>query len=47
MQPLRPETSSALDAVRAVAPILLERRGADEVRAKAPGDLVTASDVLV
>jgi myo-inositol-1(or 4)-monophosphatase len=47
MLPLRPETASALEAVRAVLPILLRREGAADVRAKAPGDLVTASDLLV
>jgi myo-inositol-1(or 4)-monophosphatase len=47
MQPLRPETASAVEAVRAVLPILLARRGADDVRFKGPGDVVTASDLQV
>lgn len=44
---VRAETRSAIDAVRAVLPLLRSRRGADEVREKAPNDLVTATDVLV
>src|SRR5215471_6967022 len=43
----RVETRSALEALRAVLPLLRERRGADEVREKAPNDIVTATDVLV
>jgi len=42
-----PETAAAVAAVREVVPVLLSRRGAEDVRAKAPGDLVTASDLLI
>jgi myo-inositol-1(or 4)-monophosphatase len=44
---LRPETRSALAAVRAALPLVQERRGASEVREKAPNDIVTGTDVLV
>jgi myo-inositol-1(or 4)-monophosphatase len=44
---LRPETRSALAAVGAALPLLQERRGASEVREKAPNDIVTGTDVLV
>lgn len=44
---LRTETASALDALRSVLPTLLARDGAADVRHKAPGDLVTATDLHV
>jgi myo-inositol-1(or 4)-monophosphatase len=44
---LRPETRAALEALRAVLPLVQERRGASEVRAKGPNDIVTGTDVLV
>jgi len=44
---LRPETTAALAALRAVLPLVQERRGASEVRAKGPNDIVTGTDVLV
>lgn len=44
---LRAETLAALEAVKQVLPIVLERRGADQVHVKGPYDLVTATDVLV
>jgi len=47
MQPVWSETAAAVAAVREVVPVLLGRQGAEDVRAKAPGDLVTASDLLI
>jgi myo-inositol-1(or 4)-monophosphatase len=47
MRALEAETAAAVAAVREVVPILLGRQGAEDVRAKAPGDLVTASDLLI
>src|SRR3954462_14551799 len=44
---MRPETQAALEAIRQVLPLVLERQGADDVHAKGPHDLVTATDVLV
>ncbi len=44
---LRRETAVALEAIYEVLPIVLERRGADEVRAKGPHALVTATDLQV
>jgi fructose-1,6-bisphosphatase/inositol monophosphatase family enzyme len=43
----RPETLAALTALRVGLPIVQSRQGAQDVRAKAPGDLVTGTDVLV
>jgi myo-inositol-1(or 4)-monophosphatase len=43
----RSETHSAVRALRAALPIVRARRGAEEVRAKAPGDIVTGTDLLV
>ncbi len=47
MPDLRPETRSALAALRAALPLVQERRGASDVRAKGPHDIVTGTDVLV
>ncbi len=44
---LRSETRAALAALRAVRPLVQERRGANEVHEKAPNDIVTGTDVLV
>ncbi|MGI9147444.1 MAG: inositol monophosphatase family protein [Chloroflexota bacterium] len=44
---LRPETRAALAALRAAHPLVQERRGVDDVREKAPNDIVTLTDVLV
>src|SRR6266851_9456251 len=44
---LRPETQAALTAVRAALPLIQERRGATEIHAKGPNDIVTDTDVLV
>jgi myo-inositol-1(or 4)-monophosphatase len=43
----RPETRAALSALRAVLPLVQQRRGATDVRAKGPNDIVTGTDVLV
>jgi myo-inositol-1(or 4)-monophosphatase len=40
------ETLAALAALRNALPIVQARQGADDVRAKSPGDLVTGTDVL-
>ena len=42
---LRPETTAAVAALRAALPIVLARQGADDVRAKAPRDIVTGTDL--
>jgi len=44
---LRPETRAVLAALRAALPLVKQRRGAGEVREKAPNDIVTGTDVLV
>jgi myo-inositol-1(or 4)-monophosphatase len=44
---MRPETAAALDALRAVQPMLLARPGATERQEKAPLDYATAADVAV
>jgi myo-inositol-1(or 4)-monophosphatase len=44
---LRPPTRAALAALRAVRPLIQQRRAAAEVREKAPNDIVTGTDVLV
>lgn len=44
---LRPETQAALEALRAARPLVLQRRGASDIREKGPNDLVTGTDVLV
>jgi myo-inositol-1(or 4)-monophosphatase len=44
---LKPETRSALGALRAVLPIVMERRGANEIREKGLNDIVTGTDLLV
>jgi myo-inositol-1(or 4)-monophosphatase len=43
----RAESLAALAALRVGLPIVQSRQGAQDVRAKAPGDLVTGTDVLV
>jgi myo-inositol-1(or 4)-monophosphatase len=43
----RAESLAALAALRVGLPIVQSRQGAHDVRAKAPGDLVTGTDVLV
>jgi myo-inositol-1(or 4)-monophosphatase len=47
MPDLRAESLAALAALRVGLPIVQSRQGAQEVRAKSPGDLVTGTDVLV
>jgi myo-inositol-1(or 4)-monophosphatase len=44
---LRSETRAGLTALRAVRPLVQDRRGANEVHEKAPNDIVTGTDVLV
>ena len=44
---MRPETRAAVEAVQRVLPVVLGRRGADQVQRKGPYDLVTATDVQV
>ncbi|MBV9323972.1 MAG: inositol monophosphatase [Chloroflexi bacterium] len=44
---LRSESRSALAALQAVLPLIHARRGVDDVREKAPNDIVTGTDVLV
>jgi myo-inositol-1(or 4)-monophosphatase len=46
-QDLQPSTRAALAAVRAIRPLVQQRRGANDVKEKAPNDIVTATDVLV
>ena len=43
---LRPETSAAIEAVTAALRIVQRREGAESIRWKGPGDLVTGTDVL-
>jgi myo-inositol-1(or 4)-monophosphatase len=42
---VRPETTAALAALRAALPIVRARQGADDVQVKAPGDIVTGTDL--
>ena len=44
---VRSETAAAVAALRAALPIVLARQGADDVRAKAPGDIVTGTCVAI
>jgi len=44
---LRTETAAALEAVQQVLPMVIDRRGADQVRLKGPYDFVTDTDVQV
>jgi myo-inositol-1(or 4)-monophosphatase len=46
-QELHPPTRAALAALRAIRPLVQQRRGASAVTEKAPNDIVTATDVLV
>lgn len=41
----RNETRAAIEAVRAALAVILAREGAEEVREKGPGDLVTGTDL--
>jgi myo-inositol-1(or 4)-monophosphatase len=42
---VRPETTAAVAALQAALPIVRERQGADDVRAKGPRDIVTGTDL--
>src|SRR3984893_4526962 len=42
---VRPETTSAVAALQAALPIVLDRHGADDVQTKGPRDIVTGTDL--